>query len=314
MYQAQSSFTVSGSDNHRWIAYNLEDISSQPDREIGEDERNDHLRSDQISMGKFDANMPFYDAREYFLAIGLVKVTHARKEYQRVFGRVEASFRHHMTCRPFSTASATEQSAIVKWNEPMLELLAILIQDLREKVDCWDNFMGKDIEYFNDPNATRPPKVMEHIGRTINELEDIYEELRVLLRRLSDFQESCEKLANRLEYRLSLQGGKIGEFTVLFISPVVIVSSVFAVPVPVLLYERNGRSFFLSVLAVALLMWLLLRLREGWLTQQDWWEKLLRRGRTVRRRRDSSIVVVHEGELSVLRRRNTHANFARDRG
>jgi hypothetical protein len=314
MCQAQLSFIVSGSDNTHWIAYNLEDTSFNPDREIGDDERDEHQRMDQISMGKFDANMPFADAREYYLAISLIKVKHARNEFQRVFGRVEASFMNHITRRPFSTASATEQSAIIKWNEPMLELLAMLIKDIKDKVGCWDRFQGKDLDYFNDPNATLPPQVFEHIKNTLIELEDVYEDLRTYGMMLSYFQEACEKLACRLDYRLSLQGGEIGEFTVLIISPVVIVSSIFAIPISVLPYKRNGLSFFLSVAAVVFLLWLLLRLKGGWLHRQGWWEKLSRRARTVRRRQDSSIVNVNESEPNVLRRRNTHADFSRNRG
>jgi hypothetical protein len=196
----------------------------------------------------------------------------------------------------------------------MLELLVMLIKDPREKVDCRDRFQGKDLDYFNDPNATGPPQVFEHIKNTLIELEDVYEDLRAYGMMLSCFQEACEKLACRLDYRLSLQGGEIGEFTVLIISPVVIVSSIFAIPISVLPYERNSPSFFLSVLAVVFLLWLLLRLKGGWLHRQGWWEKLSRRARTVRRRQDSSIVNVNEDEPSVLRRRNTHADFLRDRG
>ncbi|KAI5377943.1 hypothetical protein J4E82_003323 [Alternaria postmessia] len=314
MYQAQSSFTVSGSDNTRWIAYNLEDTSFNPDREIGDDERDEYQRRDQISMGKFDANLPFTDAREYYLAISLIKAKHARNEIQRVVGRVEASFRNHITCCPFSTASPTEQSAIMKWNEPMLELLAMLIQDLGEKVDCWDSFKESDIDYFADPNATLPSQVIEHIERLKIELDDVYRELRTFGKKLSYFRNSCKELACQLQYRLDLQGGNNSNFTILIISPVVVVSSVFAIDTPVLPFERDVLSFFLSVFAVGSLLWLLLRLKGGWLAQQGWWDRLLRRSRTVRRRRDSSIVTVHEGELSVLRRRNTHADFARNRG
>jgi hypothetical protein len=314
MYQARSSFTVCGSDNTRWIAYNLEDTSFDPDREIGDDERDEYQRRDQISMGKFDANMPFTDAREYYLAISLVKVKHARNEIQRVIGRVEASFRNHMTCCPFSTASPTEQLAIKKWNEPMLELLTMLIQDIGEKVDCWDNFKESDIDYFNDQKVTLPSKVIEHIERMKIELDDVYRELRSFGKKLSYFRDSCKELAFQLQYRLSLQGGNNSDFTILIISPVVVVSSVFAIDTSEFPFKRNALSFSWSVFAVGLLLWLLLRLKGGWLAQQGWWEKLLRRSRTVRRRRDSSIVAVHEGEPSVLRRRNTHADFSRDRG
>ncbi|CAI9635021.1 unnamed protein product [Alternaria burnsii] len=286
MCQAQSSFIISGSDNTHWIAYNLEDTSFNPDREIGDDERDEYQRMDQLSMGKFNANMPFADAREYYLAISLIKVKHARNEIQRVIGRVEASFLNHITHRPFSTASATEQSAIMKWNEPMLELLAMLIKDLKDKVGCWDRFQDKDLDYFNDLNAKLPPQVLEHIKNTLVELEDVYDDLRAYGKMLSCFQEACEKLACRLDYRLSLQGGEIGEFTVLVISPIVIVSSIFAIPISVLPYKRNGLSFFLSVAAVVFLLWLLLRLKGGWLHRQGWLEKLSRRARTLRRRRD----------------------------
>lgn len=313
IYQARSYFTLSGSDNNRWVAYDLEDISFDPDRAIGDDECNDFWRSDQISMGKFNANLPFSDAREYFLAISLVKANHARNEIESIVGQIEASFRHHMTCHPFSAASAAEQSAISKWNEPMLELLAMLIKDIRTKVNRWDSFKCNHLDYFDDPNATLPPRVIEHIGHTINRLEDVYDELREYEGTLSSIQESCKELGDRLDRRLSLKGGKIGEFTVVIISPVVIVSGMFATTTSVLPYKQDSTSFLLSVAAVAFLLWLSLLLKGDWLCQQGWWERLLRRSRTARKCRDSSIVAVKEGKPSVLRRRDTHANSARYR-
>ena len=313
IYQARSYFTLAGSDNTRWIAYNLEDICFDPDREIGEDECDEFRRSDQISMGIFDANLPFYDAREYFLAISLIKTKHAQKEIQCIIERIEASSRYHVTCRPFSTASAAEQTAISVWNERMLELLTMLIGDLKKKVYCWDSFRCKDLDYFDELNATYPPEVIEHIRRTINGLEDVYEELRGYENTLSLIQQSCEKLADRLQHRLSFQGGKIGEFTVVIISPVVIVSGMFATTTSVLPYKQDSISFFISVAAVAFLLWLSLLLKGGWLGQQGWWVRLSRRGRTARKRRDSSIVAVKEGEPSRLRRRDTHANSSRRR-
>ncbi|KAH6844296.1 hypothetical protein B0T12DRAFT_251038 [Alternaria alternata] len=148
-------------------------------------------------------------------------------------------------------------------------------------------------------------------GTVVVVFENVYGDLITYEEMLSYSQEACEKLACRLDYRLSLQGGEIGEFTVLIISPVVIVSSNFAIHISVLPYKRNGLSFFLSVAAVVFLLWLLSRLKGGWLHRQGWWEKLSRRARTLRRRRDSSIVNVNEGEPRVLRRRNTHADFSR---
>jgi hypothetical protein len=254
MYQAQSSFTVCGPDNTRWIAYNLEDTGFNPDREIGNDERDNYGWRDQISKGKFDVNVPLTDAQDYYLAISLIKAKHAPNEIQRVIERIVASFRNHMTSCLFLAISATEHSAMSKWNEAMLELLAMLIQDLDEKVDCRDSFQRWDLDYFNDPNATLPPHVFEHIVNNSIELQNVYEELRAY----------GKKLACHLDYRLSLQGSKIGEFTISIVSLIVIVSIIFAAPSLVLPYERSGLSFFLSVAAVALLLWFLILLKGSW--------------------------------------------------
>jgi hypothetical protein len=62
--------------------------------------------------GGIGFKMPFTDARAYYLAVALIKVKYARNEIWIVIGRVEASFKNHITCRPFSAASITEQSAI----------------------------------------------------------------------------------------------------------------------------------------------------------------------------------------------------------
>jgi hypothetical protein len=40
----------------------------------------------------------------------------------------------------------------------MLELLAMLNQYLKEKIDHrWDRFQSKEFDYLKDPNVTLPP-------------------------------------------------------------------------------------------------------------------------------------------------------------
>jgi hypothetical protein len=310
VFEAQFSFTICGSDNNRWVAYGLEDTSFDPDRDIGEDERDPWRRSDQISMGNLDANVPFRDAREYFIAVCLIRITHVRQETQMIVRRLGKSFRDRMTSRTLSAASRTDQSTL-EWLTSMLSLLSNLIQRITENTDCWARFKEKDLEYFSDPHLTLSPETNNHIQLTLRKLDDEVDKLIALEKKLQGIQKCCTELADCLIMQLSWHGGKNGEFTILIISPVVIVASIFAIPDQVLPYEQNTVSFAVSIATVMWFIWLLLLLRGGWLAQRRWWKRLLHGGKSARRG-DRSDVPGEIGLRVLPRRRSTQAKLVRD--
>ena len=314
MHQAQFSFTICGTDNSRWIAYCLEDTSFDTDREIGDDEHIPEWRSDQISLGKLDANFPIWNPQEYFAIIYLIRTRQVVQEIRNLVRAVEVSYERNTMYRSFLSACGDEDSATWNWIEKMQKLLSILIRDISKKANSWTLFASpdKDIGYFHNMDSTISPSTKARIQKTLAELETEFDELKSFIKRLRDIEELCEKLATRLEHNLVWHGSKNGEFTLLVISPIVIVASIFAIPTPVVAFERNGVSFIVSVALVMLILKLVMLLRGGWLRRQSWWDKLSRRTKGVWHG-DPTITVQNESGPRVLRRRSTHAGFCKEK-
>ncbi|KAJ4370474.1 hypothetical protein N0V83_004994 [Neocucurbitaria cava] len=313
IHQAQFSLTICGSDNSRWVAYCLEDISFDDDRAIGDDERVPGWRSDQISKGQLNANLPFRDPREYFLTICLIRITHIVQETRDLVRKVEASYRRNTLCQSFFASSGGENFVALDWTQAMLGLLSILIPDISKKTDNWARFSSadKDIGYFEDSYSTLPPCSRTHIQNNLVALDKEFDELKDFEKRLGYIEERCEKLAARLEHHLVWQGSKNGEFTLVVISPIVIVASVFAIPGPVVVFDKNPLSLCFSIALGMLSMHIVMLFRRGWLHRQRWWEKLSRRTKAAWNG-GGTITIQNEAGSRVLRRRSTHVGFSRE--
>ncbi|RAR04893.1 Nucleotidylyl transferase [Stemphylium lycopersici] len=247
IYQAQFSFTVCGTDNSRWIAYALEANDFDTDR--GDDTRCSEWRSDEIAMGNLNAHDPIQDPREYFLNVLWIRAESQLEETRELVLAIEASWKNHGPLRhPFSPMSGNNISSTFDWNESMLHLLQNLIPQLSNLITSWQCFAspGKDIAYFED-YSIYSPETREHLNDVLGGIQQAFEGMEALKKRLDDVENRCEKLAHRLESCLTRQSSQINHFTIIIISPVVIAAGVFAIPDPFVVYERNLLSFVLTI-------------------------------------------------------------------
>jgi hypothetical protein len=277
MYLAHFSLTICGTDNFRWTAYALETKSFDSDRVDGF--RLPDRRSDEISMGQLDADKTIWDPREYFLTIYHLRANHVLDEARELVLVVEASYRRRELGRQFSRAGSTNNSSLLDWNEDMLLLVQHLIFKFSEATESWTRFAhaGKDIEYFRDRDQHSSADTRARIEELLVLLDQTFDKLKCMQAKLQKIEGRCEKLAQRLEFGLTRQGSQIGEFTILIVSPIVIVASIFAIPDPVLSYKRNSLSFFLTTVLGMLSLQVLLLLNGGWHRRQSWWDMIWRR-------------------------------------
>jgi hypothetical protein len=311
IHLAHFSLTVCGTDNSRWTAYALETKSFDPDR--GDEFRLPERRSDEISMGQLDADKVIWDPREYFLNICQIRAEHMLKETRELVRVIEASYTRRVLCQQFSHAARSNKSSTLDWNEDMLLLMQHLIPNISKATESWTRFAhpGKDIEYFRDRHQHSSIDTRARLEELLELLDQTFDKMKCLQATLQRIEVRCEKLAGRLEFALTRQGSQIGEFTISVVSPIVIVASIFAIPYPVLFYERNSLSFFLTTALGMLSLHVLLLINGGWQRRQRWLDKLSRRIQAAWHG-DETLTTLNEAGNRVIRRRSTHKGSMRD--
>jgi hypothetical protein len=107
---------------------------------------------------------------------------------------------------------------------------------------------------------------------------------------------------------LTSESQRSAQLTVWFISPFAIVSTFFAIPVPIIAFDRNAVSFLISILLYTSALQALLFFWEGRLGRQLWWDKFSRRAKALWNG-DAGLTTRNGAGNTVLQRRSTHSAF-----
>ncbi|KAF2034766.1 hypothetical protein EK21DRAFT_56144 [Setomelanomma holmii] len=310
IHQAQISITICGTDNSRWIAYCFEDRYFDEDAELGQDEHTLIHQSDQIANGEFGAENIIWDSREYYLRVFLIRMRQVQREWIRLVDVIESGIKKHSWGRVFYSATRTgvppemDESVALMWINSTLELLRKLLDDIQKTNDAWTSFISNsgDFAYFSDTH-TNP-----RMKRTFNQLTNVFNEMQKLQKTLRRIAGQCRERAESVNLRLASESKKNAELTVYFISPFALVSTFFAIPVPILGFDRNFLSFVIAILVYIVALQGLLFFWGGRLWRQAWWERLSRRAKAAWNG-DSSLTTTNDAGVTKLRRRATHAGF-----
>ncbi|OAL06614.1 hypothetical protein IQ06DRAFT_371770 [Phaeosphaeriaceae sp. SRC1lsM3a] len=307
IHQAHISVTVGGTDNMRWFVYCFEDRYFDEDGQLGQDEQTEEHQSDQIAKGEFGAENPIWNPREYFLRVLLIRMSQVQKEWKELVRYIETGIKEYSWGRYFFSAARDGTPQIVDENaassrlDSTLHLLCKLMEDIAETNDAWTRFTSAtgDWAFFLD---TQPDSRML---RTFRELNDVFEDLRKIETRLKRLAAQCEKRAQTVNLRLASDSKRSAELTVFFISPFAIVSTFFAIPVPIISFNRNLSSFLIAMLLYTVVLQALLFFWGGALGRQQWWQKLSRRAKAVLHG-DPGLTTQQKG-ATVLQRRSTYS-------
>lgn len=290
----------------------FEDTKFDEDRDMGKDEFSDtEFQADQIAKGEADANQPFWNPREYFLHILLIRITQILREWERLVRKVEFGFGTFSSGRLYSAKSYRgpfvhkDIVAASYWTQQMLQLLSKLLQKIEEINYAWDRFttFNGDVNYFSDLDSVSPA-TKEHIERMLQKINEAIDDLKGLQKRLERVQRQCEKMERSLEVRSSMDS-KNTELTILYICPVSVVCTFFAIPTPIMPFDRNAGSFFGAVFIITTIIWLLQLFAGGRFRQQPWWDTIILRAKGAWHG-DRTNTTHNSLGNTVIRRRRTH--------
>lgn len=281
--QAQISVVLCGTTERRYTVYSFEDNDVDEDREMGDDEfSEDGVQVDQVVKGDIvDANLPLWNPREYFMVVLFERVKQVNLEWANVVQIIESAFNNFCANRgshPFAGGA----SIASYWTSEMLRVIGRLLRTIRDTIKLWQTFVSTngDIAYYSDlVAATDASKT--RIERTLHGIHGSFEEMGQFQEKLNDIQAECEKLQHSFEGRLMLEAYKNTELTILYICPITVVSTFFAIPTNIFTFERNVWSFIGGIFLIMAAVFFLQIVVGGRLHQQLWWRRLTRHVRAL---------------------------------
>jgi hypothetical protein len=299
IYQAHISVIIVGTGEKRWTAFSFADTYFDPDEEPGEDEFSYQLNMADpiISGGYHDANKPDWNPRAYFLMSVRNRLEQVSREWHVLVRQVEAGLKNFRENHPSLTRSIGAPRNLdedlldpFKWVMRTYQLANDLSEYLAKTNDAWSGFVADDgdIQYFFDSEVSSPD-VDDTISNSLRDIKDFFDELKTLHRELESCSRICEdysKLVNfhqlhftRESNQAVQQNRSASDITILAISPIAVVSTVFAIPTNIMTFKRNFKTFFVSVIVMALGLQILGYLLVTWRKHivrnwRHWWRRL----------------------------------------
>jgi hypothetical protein len=290
LYEAHVAVVMHGTDERRWTVYCFEDSAFDPDLDWIENNNfhvsEDHLDpilSNGVSSGLASVDTPWWNPREYFIQTLRNRITQAHNEWIDTVQTLETIIHGYTDGDIFfpkasgpSMRDNEEMVQTFEWTHKTLRMIQKLHENLKKTNALWINFTSPngDVLYFTDLE-TSDSQTRKHIQRCLSEINDQFEGLKDVQQRLEDLEkrlksleQQCQTSAQVLQLRLALEtskasnlNGYVSQLMVSAVSPIGIVSTFFAIPQPVLYFERNTTSFIISVIVMTFGLQMLLVLR-----------------------------------------------------
>ncbi|ORY01190.1 hypothetical protein BCR34DRAFT_592345 [Clohesyomyces aquaticus] len=253
LQEAHVSLSIIGVDHHRWACYCFADTdigSACPDDQSHEDEQEEtdaaeeeEMKEDPVvSDGQGDevpeADMPVWDPRDYFLRVVDVRMKQILREWENVVHVVDEGVEDWIAAHPFSLSrhrrrhQGDDVQEAFDWIVEMIGLLRRLLGHFSKTIRVWKRFVASDgdISYFSD--ISEP-----HIRQRLDSIRGVFDELIDLDETLRGLNCSCQNLREIMSQILA---------------PVGIVVAYFGTQQEIFHFERNPRSFVISVVVMTL--------------------------------------------------------------
>ncbi|KAL3426855.1 hypothetical protein PVAG01_00364 [Phlyctema vagabunda] len=160
IYESQISILVSGLDNSFWTAHCFVDTYFRdPDGDIESVEYhcNEDLKFDPSCCGKYDANIPVWSPREYFLRALNCRMEQIKEEWNNAVHQLIQQI------EPYTFSFTTEDTTIDSVNELeitqqkgfkwTIRILRQFTDLLSQAIDAWETFKAGEVRYFNLPES-----------------------------------------------------------------------------------------------------------------------------------------------------------------
>ncbi|KAJ0132017.1 Histone-lysine N-methyltransferase ASHR3 [Fusarium oxysporum f. sp. albedinis] len=187
IYGIQVSCLITGIDEDSWVAYQFVDIYHQGDKPLEYGEQHG-VKPDSLTRGLFDANLPIWTPKEYFLIFyecRLKQVRHAmHKLVARLFLRESWS---RWPRRNSRSEFSTKQTDFYQ-----------TIHSICKAIEVWDRFSRIDLAYLSNILKSDSKKSPIPSDKIVTMIEDHIDELRDLQRRAEEQRDLCTGLARKL--------------------------------------------------------------------------------------------------------------------
>ncbi|EWZ81136.1 hypothetical protein FOWG_14712 [Fusarium oxysporum f. sp. lycopersici MN25] len=205
IYEIQVSCLITGIDEDSWVAYQFVDTYHQGDKPLEYGEQHG-VKPDSLTGGLFDANVPIWTPKEYFLIFyecRLKQVRHAmHKLVARLFLRLEPYTQDEGDITASSGEVIVESMAQKKLTERVLNeanrFLPQTIHSICKPIEVWDRFSRIDLAYLSNILKSDSKKSPIPSVKAVTMIEDQIDELRDLQRRAEEQRDLCTGLARKL--------------------------------------------------------------------------------------------------------------------
>ncbi|EWG50128.1 hypothetical protein FVEG_09447 [Fusarium verticillioides 7600] len=205
IYETQVSCLIAGIDEDSWVAYQFVDTYYQGTKPLAQDEEHG-VKPDPLTGGLFDANLPIWTPREYFLIVYECRLKQVRHAMHNLVARLFLRLEPYTQDEGDMTASFGEgimgTMAQKKLTQQVLNeanrFLPQTIHSICKAIEVWDRFSGRDLAYLSDILKSDSKKSPIPSVKVVTMIEDHIDALRDLQRRAEEQRDLCAGLARKV--------------------------------------------------------------------------------------------------------------------
>nr|RBQ97485.1 hypothetical protein FVER53263_09446 [Fusarium verticillioides] len=216
IYETQVSCLIAGIDEDSWVAYQFVDTYYQGTKPLAQDEEHG-VKPDPLTGGLFDANLPIWTPREYFLIVYECRLKQVRHAMHNLVARLFLRLEPYTQDEGDMTASFGEgimgTMAQKKLTQQVLNeanrFLPQTIHSICKAIEVWDRFSGRDLAYLSDILKSDSKKSPIPSVKVVTMIEDHIDALRDLQRRAEEQRDLCAGLARKLEMQIVVEDNEV---------------------------------------------------------------------------------------------------------
>ncbi|KAF5575908.1 extracellular GDSL-like lipase acylhydrolase [Fusarium pseudoanthophilum] len=216
IYETQVSCLIAGIDEDSWVAYQFVDTYYQGEKPLAQEEQHG-VKPDPLTGGLFDANLPIWTPREYFLIVYECRLKQVRHAMHNLVARLFLRLEPYTQDEGDMTATFSEgimgTMAQKKLTQRVLNeanrFLPQTIHSICKAIEVWDRFSRRDLAYLSDILKSDSKKSPIPSVKVVTMIEDHIDALRDLQRRAEEQRDLCAGLARKLEMQIVVEDNEV---------------------------------------------------------------------------------------------------------
>ncbi|KAF5577054.1 transcription factor SEF1 [Fusarium pseudocircinatum] len=216
IYETQVSCLIAGIDEDSWVAYQFVDTYYQGEKPLAQDEQHG-VKPDPLTGGLFDANLPIWTPREYFLIVYECRLKQVRHAMHNLIARLLLRLEPY-TQDEGDVATSLSEGIVNTMDQKKLmqrilneanRFLPQTIHSICKAIEVWDRLSRRDLAYLSDILKSDSKKSPIPSVKVVTMIEDHIDALRDLQRRAEEQRDLCTGLARKLEMQIVVEDNEV---------------------------------------------------------------------------------------------------------